>query len=292
MVISFYDMLTIHPLTWTRFMLELCPPQFLSAAADQKMLLSSGVPVSVTSAPGADPRQPAVMFIPITPRNRPILHWATPLLIILLWTTYMLGSTRSEAAQQVLLLEWGALTGGESPWQWWRTWHGAERGLRLFSALLLHADWMHLSGNLVFLLIFGLPAERIMGSVRLLILVAMGGAFANLMAVLAIGPPERVIIGASGAVSALVGAYLALFPRAWLGVVVPLGLFLEFIRAPAALLIGLWAVLQVVFVYIDIGPNFGNVAWAAHVGGFGFGVVFALAWRPAIARRLRRLQGY
>jgi len=234
----------------------------------------------------------AAMFIPITPRNRPACYWASPLLMVLLWAAYVWASTRPAAMQQALVLEWGALTGGAPPWQWWQSGQWAQRGLRLFSALLLHADWMHLTGNLVFLLIFGLPAERIMGSWRLLVLVAAGGAFANLMAVLAIGPPERVIIGASGAISALIGAYLALFPRARLGVVVPLGLFLEFIRAPAALLIGLWAVLQVVFVYIDIGPDFGSVVWAAHVGGFGFGVVFAIIVRPAISQRLRRLQGY
>ena len=105
-----------------------------------------------------------------------------------------------------------------------------------------------------------------------------------------IGSPERLVIGASGAVSALIGAYLALFPRAKLGVVVPLGLFLEFIRAPASLLIGVWAVLQVVFAYI--GPAFGAVAWSAHIAGFLFGVVFALAARAGIARRLRHSRGY
>jgi len=230
------------------------------------------------------------MFVPITPRNQPAMRWATPLLLMVLWAVFVWASFRPEATRQALLLEWGTLTGGTPPWQWLDSWQGAERALHLFSALLLHADWMHLIGNLVFLLIFGLPAERIVGSIRLLVLFTLGGAFANLLAVLAIGPPDRVIIGASGAVSALVGAYLALFPRARLGVVVPLGLFLEFIRAPAALLIGLWAVLQVVFVYM--GPTFGTVAWAAHVGGFGFGIMFALISRPAISRRLRKLKGY
>jgi membrane associated rhomboid family serine protease len=108
--------------------------------------------------------------------------------------------------------------------------------------------------------------------------------------VLAIGAPDRVIIGASGAVSAVIGAYLALFPGAKLGVVVPLGLFLQFVRAPAAVLIGVWAVLQVVFAYI--GPAFGAVAWSAHVAGFLFGIVFALFVRAAIARRLRRRYGF
>ena len=148
----------------------------------------------------------------------------------------------------------------------------------------------HLLGNLVFLLIFGLPAERVMGAGRFLVLFLLGGAVANLAAVLLIGGPDRLVIGASGAVSAVIGAYLALFPNAKLGVVLPLGLFLQFIRTPAPLLIGIWALLQVVFAYI--GPAFGAVAWAAHIAGFAFGVVFALAVRAGVARRLRKQRGF
>ena len=129
-----------------------------------------------------------------------------------------------------------------------------------------------------------------MGPWRFLILFLLGGAVSNVAAVLAIGAPDRVIIGASGAVSAVIGAYLALFPNAKLGVVLPLGLFLEFVKAPASLLIGIWALLQVIFAYI--GPAFGAVAWSAHIAGFLFGVVFALFVRAAIARRLRKRQGY
>jgi len=66
-------------------------------------------------------------------------------------------------------------------------------------------------------------------------------------------------------------------------------LFLEFVRAPAALLIGIWALLQVVFAYI--GPTLGAVAWWAHLAGFAFGVVFAVLVRAAIARRMRRQRG-
>jgi membrane associated rhomboid family serine protease len=113
---------------------------------------------------------------------------------------------------------------------------------------------------------------------------------ANLAAVIAIATPDRLIIGASGAVSALIGAYLALFPSAKLGVVVPLGLFLQFVKVPAPLLIGVWALLQVVFTFI--GPAFGAVAWSAHLAGFAFGGAFALIARAGIARRLRRKRGY
>lgn len=230
------------------------------------------------------------MFVQLPTRHKSGLRWATPLVFAALWLAYLWASTRPEAMQRALLQEWGALTGGPALADtWWSLWEDG-RWLRLFTAMFLHADWAHLLGNLVFLLIFGLPAERAMGAWRFLVLFLLGGTIANLAAVFMIGSPERLVIGASGAVSAVIGAYLALFPRAKLGVVVPLGLFLEFIRAPASLLIGIWAVLQVVFAYI--GPAFGAVAWSAHIAGFLFGVIFALAARAGIARRLRHSRGY
>ncbi|CAN5576361.1 rhomboid family intramembrane serine protease [soil metagenome] len=230
------------------------------------------------------------MFVSIPTRAGPGLRWATPLLFSVLWLAYLWASTRPEGVQRQLMADWGALSGGVTAADLLRSWSDGGRWLRLLSALMLHADWAHLLGNLVFLLIFGLPAERVMGPWRFALLFLLGGAFANFIAVLAIGAPDRLVIGASGAVSALIGAYLALFPRARLGVVLPLGLFLEFVRAPASLLIGLWALLQVVFAYI--GPAFGEIAWWAHIGGFVFGIFFALLSRRAIARRLRKRQGY
>jgi len=129
-----------------------------------------------------------------------------------------------------------------------------------------------------------------MGAWRFLALFLLGGAVANLVAVLVLDVPDRVIIGASGAVSAVIGAYLALFPRARLGVVLPLGLFLQFVKAPASLLIGIWALLQVLFAYI--GPAFGTVAWSAHIAGFLCGIGFALFMRAGITHRLRKQKGY
>ena len=230
------------------------------------------------------------MFVSIPSRKKSPLRWATPSLFALLWLAFLWAETRPDAAQDNLLLDWGALSGGALSLQ--AGWESLRDGtaLRLFSALFLHADWAHLLGNLVFLLIFGLPAERTMGPWRFLLLFLLGGAVSNLAAVVSIGSPDNVVIGASGAVSAVIGAYLALFPTAKLGVVLPLGLFLEFVKAPASLLIGIWALLQVVFAYT--GPAFGTVAWSAHIAGFLFGVVFALFVRAAIARRLRQRQGY
>lgn len=230
------------------------------------------------------------MFVQIPTRKKAGVRWATPLLFALLWAAYLWASTRSEQVERGLIQSWGALTGGPALMDTLRWLVADLHWLRLFTALMLHADWTHLLGNLIFLLIFGFPAERSMGSWRFLALFVLGGAFANLVAVFAVGSPQRLVIGASGAVSAVIGAYLALFPRAKLGLVLPLGLFLEFIRAPAALLIGGWLVLQVVFTYI--GPAFGAVAWIAHLGGFLFGAVFALSAKTAIARRMRKDRGF
>ena len=230
------------------------------------------------------------MFVQLPVRRRAGPRWATPLVCAALAATFLWVGTRPEGRQAALLLGWGALTGGPVAADTFHALWAEGRGLRLFTALFLHADWAHLLGNLVFLLIFGLPAERAMGPWRFLLLFLVGGAVANVAAVLSIGTPDRVIIGASGAISAVIGAYLALFPTAKLGVVLPLGLFLEFVKAPASLLIGIWALLQVVFAYT--GPAFGAVAWWAHIAGFLFGVVFALFVRAAIARRMRKRLGY
>ena len=230
------------------------------------------------------------MFVPLPSRTRPTLRWATPLLLVACSGLFLWASQHAGAADGRLLMEWGALSGGLRTTDAWRDAVQDGSLLRLFTSVFLHADWAHLLGNLVFLVIFGLPSERAMGPWRFLVLFLLGGALANLAAVLAAGTPDSLIVGASGAVSAVIGAYVALFPGARLGIVVPLGLFLEFVRAPASLLIGLWILLQIGFAYI--GPAFGEVAWSAHVAGFLSGVVFALVMRPAIARRLRKRSGY
>ena len=230
------------------------------------------------------------MFVGIQTRKTRRILWATPLLFAALWLAYVLAAMQAPAGRLAATLEWGVLTSGLDSLAAWQAAIADGSVLRLLSGLFVHADWIHLLGNLVFLLIFGLPAERTMGGRRFLLLFLAGGAVANLAAVLAIGAPDRVVIGASGAVSSVIGAYLALFPGARLGVVLPLGLFLEFVRVPAFLLIGLWALLQVLFAYS--GPAFGAVAWPAHIAGLLFGAVFALLTRAAIARRLRRSRGY
>jgi len=226
-----------------------------------------------------------MVFVTAPGRRRPQWRWATPLLLCVCVGIYVVAALADPAGHDLLLRRWGALSSAMADW---RNLLQPERALSLFTALALHADPLHLLGNMLFLLVFGLPAERALGSVRLLLLFVVGGAVANSVAVLSLDRPDHVVLGASGAVSVLIGAYLALFPSARLGVVLPLGLWLHFVRVPAVVLISLWVVLQLLFTWV--GPSFGAVAWWAHLSGFAFGFTAAMMMRNALARgaRLRR----
>jgi len=227
------------------------------------------------------------MFVDVPSRYRRTVRWATPLLVLLTMAAFVwLVTLQQPGAHNAALLRWGTLSGAlpVSLQQWYEALHGG-RAVSLVSALFVHAGWVHVLGNMLFLMIFGLPSERAMGSWRFLLLFMLGGALSNLAAAALMDSPNRVIVGASGAISAVIGAYVALFPRASLGVVLPLGLYLQFVRAPALVLIGIWALLQGLFTFV--GPAFGAVAWWAHLSGFVFGVVYAMVSRRSVARRLR-----
>jgi membrane associated rhomboid family serine protease len=226
------------------------------------------------------------VFVHVETRRRSRVQWATLLLVSVCVLTFM-GLAVMPSPQRVsLLLQWGTVPANifdahEPILAQLRD----PALLRLLTALFIHVAWLHLLSNLLFLVIFGLPAERTLGSLRFLLLFLLGGIVANLVGALSLAGVGRPIIGCSGAVSAVLGTYVALFPRARLGLVLPLGLYLEFVRVPAFLLIGIWVLLQLLFSYA--GPSYGAVVWWTHIAGFLFGVVFALFSREAIARRMR-----
>jgi membrane associated rhomboid family serine protease len=149
--------------------------------------------------------------------------------------------------------------------------------LSLFSALFIHASWLHLIGNMIYLWVFGIPLERRLGGLGMGLVFIGGGALANLFVAIRLPELTSPIIGASGAVSAVVGAYLGLFPARRIGMLLPLGLYLQFARVPSVLVIGSWFTLQL--VYTVLGPITGVVAWWTHMAGFTLGLIIALLAR-------------
>jgi membrane associated rhomboid family serine protease len=156
------------------------------------------------------------------------------------------------------------------------SWWGLP-ALSLFTALFLHDSWLHLVGNLVYLWVFGIKIEQRLGTAGLLAIFMLGGALANLMVAIRLPGFTTPIIGASGAVSAVVGAYLGLFPSRHIGLFLPLGLYLQFARVPALFVIGSWFTLQL--LYTAFGPINAAVAWWTHLAGFALGIIFVLTTR-------------
>lgn len=152
---------------------------------------------------------------------------------------------------------------------WWQS----PQLTTLVSALFIHAGFGHLIGNLIFLWLFAQRVERRLGWIRSLGMYLLAGIVANLWAALQATASAAPIIGSSGVTSALLGAFLVLYPRSRIGVIVPLGLFLQLIRVPALLLIGSWIALQLIYAFFV--PAIAAVAWWTHVAGFTIGFLLA-----------------
>jgi membrane associated rhomboid family serine protease len=151
--------------------------------------------------------------------------------------------------------------------------------LTLFTSMFMHGGWAHLGGNMLFLFVFGDNVERALGHVKYLAFYLLCGVIAAYAQI--VSSPESVIpsLGASGAISGALAAYLVFFPRNRVRVLVGLRFVTE---VPALLMIGLWALLQFVngFGSITASAQTGGVAYWAHIGGFVAGLVLAFVLRP------------
>jgi membrane associated rhomboid family serine protease len=153
--------------------------------------------------------------------------------------------------------------------------------LTIFSAMFMHGGLFHLAGNMLYLWIFGNNIEDRLGHLRFIFFYF----FCGIVSVYAhaITEPNSVIpmIGASGAISGVLGAYLLLFPRATVHSIVFLGFFITTVRIPALIVIGFWAIIQFVSGLISTGiSERGGVAWFAHIGGFLIGLITIKLWLP------------
>jgi membrane associated rhomboid family serine protease len=151
--------------------------------------------------------------------------------------------------------------------------------ITLVTGTFLHAGWLHIIGNMVFLWAFGPGIEDAMGRGRYLVFYLIGGVVAMLAQVA--GDPSSQIpcLGASGAIAAVMGAFIVMYPRDKIRSFVWILIFIRITYIPAVLLIGFWFLIQLVDFGLVANVKTGGVAYLAHVGGFLFGVITARLWR-------------
>ena len=155
--------------------------------------------------------------------------------------------------------------------------------LAVFTSMFLHANLLHIAGNMLYLWIFGNNIEDRLGRLPFIVFYLLGGVAAA-AAQIAIDPQSRVpMIGASGAISAVLGAYIVLYPGARILSLVFLGFFYQLINVPAIVVLGLWFVLQLIdgIGSLGLAGAEGGVAFFAHIGGFVAGVALGLLFRGA-----------
>lgn len=155
--------------------------------------------------------------------------------------------------------------------------------LTLITSQFLHGDFFHLGSNMLYLWIFADNVEDRLGHARFLALYLLSGVAAAVLQIL-VTPASRVpMVGASGAIAGVLGAYLLMFPGAKIVTLVPVGFFLQTMELPAVGFLGFWFLLQWVSGVASIGQvaDVGGVAFWAHIGGFLSGMVWAVAFRPS-----------
>ena len=162
----------------------------------------------------------------------------------------------------------------------------------VFTSMFMHGGLLHVGGNMLYLWIFGDSVEDTLGHLRFLAFYLASGVAAAVGQTL-VSPGSIVpMIGASGAVSGVLGAYLLLFPHATILTLFTFGFFIRFVHVPALIVLGFWIVLQLLNAYVTYSAQAmgrgetGGVAWFAHIAGFLGGMVLLFLFRPRQSRRL------
>ncbi len=230
-------------------------------------------------------------MIPIGDDNRgrrisPYVNWS---LILINLSVFVYQFTRPMAELERFVFSWGAVPADVVPALQSPSVGNLETYSTLFTSMFMHGSLAHFFGNMLFLWIFGDNIEDAMGHIGYLFFYLLGG-LAAAMTHIAFDPTSTIpMIGASGAISAVMGAYLLLFPTGMVRVLVFFGLPLIFM-VPAILMLGLWFLTQLVAGVAALegaGEAAGGIAFWAHVGGFVAGAVLVWLFRDtrAVARQ-------
>ena len=150
--------------------------------------------------------------------------------------------------------------------------HG-HHTITLLTSMFMHASWMHIIGNMVFLWAFGPEIEDAMGHLWFLVFYLAGGLMAMMAQVLTAPNSTIPSLGASGAIAAVMGVFIVTFPRDRIRTVLWILIFFRITYIPAVLLIGFWFLMQVLNLGVVAEGNTGGVAYIAHVAGFIFGAL-------------------
>lgn len=211
-------------------------------------------------------------MLPISDDNRgrhtqPVVTWALIAINVLVYF-YQATLGRRELAE--FLDNWAVLPAEITSGQAFFT---------LITCAFLHGSWFHLGSNMLFLWIFGDNVEDVMGHVKYLVFYLLTAIAASYAQVLVDRESEIFLVGASGAVSGLLAAYIVMFPHGRINTLIILGIFITMTSLPAWIMIGYWIVIQVISgvgTLGTIGDAGGGIAFFAHIGGFVAGL--ALVW--------------
>ncbi len=149
----------------------------------------------------------------------------------------------------------------------------------LVSSMFMHGSWLHLVGNMWFLWIFGNNVEDATGHGRFLVFYLLCGLAAAGLQLVFTSNPEIPMVGASGAIGGVMGAYILLYPRVRVHLLIFLGFFVTTIAVPAVFMLGYWFLLQLIGGFTTVTGQGGGVAFWAHIGGFLAGAVLILVFR-------------
>jgi membrane associated rhomboid family serine protease len=157
-----------------------------------------------------------------------------------------------------------------------------ENLVSLVTSMFLHGGWMHIIGNMLFLLVFGDNVEAVMGKVRYLFFYLGGGLAASAAHILFNMNSTVPSLGASGAIAAVLGAYVVMFPKARVRILIFLLYFVRITRVTAVLFVGVWFLTQFLYGIASLGAESAQtagVAYWAHIGGFVVGLVAGVVFR-------------
>lgn len=154
-----------------------------------------------------------------------------------------------------------------------------------FTSMFLHGGFMHLAGNMLFLWIFGNNIEDYLGPIKFIIFYLVSGLAAVVLFVIFSPNSDVPLVGASGAIAGVLGAYLVMYPKAKIVTLMWIVYFIRIVKLPASFMLGFWFVYQL-FMSLASGGTGGGVAWLAHVGGFAFGWL----WFKFVVSKKRRVR--